>query len=130
MFGTNDMLVLTPEQFDHNLRRIVYETIRVGVIPILSTFPRHLSFPERSTLFNQIVIRVALDFNVPVINLWLALESTPSHGIDGDGFHLNGPITRAGDFTSDANLETGFPLRNLVTLQTLDVIWRAAMQTN
>jgi hypothetical protein len=127
MFGTNDMLALTPEQFDHYLRRVVNETIQAGVIPLLSTFPRHLASPERSIFYNQIVVRVALDCNVPLINLWLALEPLPSYGIRGDGFHLNGPLTSAGDLT-EPNLQSGYPMRNLVTLQALDMIWREAMQ--
>ncbi len=128
MFGTNDMLVLTPQQFDAGLRRVVEETAQAGVIPVLSTFPRNLSYPERSVLFNQIVVRVALDEDVPLINLWLALEPLPAHGVDEDGFHLNGPLTRAGDFASADNLRTGHPLRNLVTLQTLDVLRREVLQ--
>jgi hypothetical protein len=127
MFGSNDVLVLTPAQFDHGLRRVIVETIQAGIIPVLSTFPRYIALPARSILFNQIVVRVALDFNVPLINLWLALEPLPAHGIDGDGYHMDGPLTRAGDFSSARNLQTGYPLRNLVTLQTLDVIWRDVM---
>ena len=124
MFGSNDVLALTPVQFDHALRRVVYETIQAGIIPVMSTFPRYIPLPERTILFNQIVIRVALDFNVPVMNLWLALEPLPGHGIDDDGYHLNGPITGAGDFASARNLLTGYPMRNLVTLQTLSMLRR------
>ena len=127
MFGTNDMLVLTPQQFDEGLRRVVRQTAEAGVIPVLSTFPRNLAHPERSVLFNQIVVRVALDEDVPLINLWLALEPLPSHGVEEDGYHLNGPLTRAGDFRSAENLRTGHPLRNLVTLQTLDVLRREVL---
>jgi hypothetical protein len=129
MFGSNDVLALTPAQFDQGLRRVVYETIQVGIIPVLSTFPRYIALPDRSILFNQIVVRVALDFNIPLMNLWLALEPLPSHGIDDDGYHLNGPLTRAADFSSERNLQTGYPLRNLITLQTLDVIRRDVMVT-
>lgn len=127
MFGTNDLVTLTPPQFDQGLRRVVYTTIEAGIIPLLSTFPRHLSFPERSILFNQIVVRVALDFNVPLVNLWLALEPLPDHGIADDHFHLSGPLTRAGDL-SLPNLQTGYPMRNLVTLQSLDMIWRETIK--
>jgi hypothetical protein len=124
MFGSNDVLALAPVEFDHSLRRVVYETLQAGIIPVLSTFPRYIPLPDRSILFNQIVIRVALDFNVPVMNLWLALEPLPAHGIDNDGYHMNGPFTRAGDFATARNLRTGYPMRNLVTLQTLTVLWR------
>jgi hypothetical protein len=124
MFGSNDVLVLTPVQFDHALRRVIYETIQAGIIPVMSTFPRYIPLPDRSILYNQIVIRVALDFNVPVMNLWLALEPLPDYGIDDDGYHMNGPVTRAGDFASARNLQTGYPVRNLVTLQTLAMLGR------
>jgi hypothetical protein len=55
------------------------------------------------------------------------LESLPRHGIGDEGYHLNGPLTRAADFASEQNLQTGYPMRNLVTLQALDVIWRDVM---
>jgi hypothetical protein len=48
----------------------------------------------------------------------------PAHGIDDDGYHLNGPLTGAGDFASAHNLQTGYPVRNLVTLQTLAMLQR------
>ena len=124
MFGTNDLVALDHEQFDRGLRSVVVETMHAGIVPILSTFPRHLSLPERSILYNQIVVRVALDYNLPLINLWRALEPLPSHGIAEDGFHLSGPLTSAGDFATPENLKTGFPLRNLLTLQALDAVWR------
>jgi hypothetical protein len=128
MFGTNDLIVLSPEEYDAALRHVLNLTLQTGTIPVLSTFPRHLAFPERSILYNQIVVRVALDYDIPLVNLWLALEPLPMHGIDDDEFHLNGPITRAGDLSSESNLQTGSPLRNLITLQALDVIWRQVMQ--
>lgn len=124
MFGTNDLLALDAEQFDRSLRRVAVETMQAGIVPILSTFPRHLALPERSILYNQIVVRVAHDYNLPLINLWRALEPLPDHGIAADGFHLSGPLTGAGDFATPANLRTGFPLRNLLTLQALDAVWR------
>ncbi len=127
MFGSNDIFALTPEQFDADLRLTLDETLRLGIVPVLSTFPRNLDFPDRSLLFNQFVVQAALDYQVPLVNLWLALEPLPHHGIDEDGFHLNGPVTRAGDFASPHNLQTGYPARNLVTLQALDIMWRGVM---
>ena len=124
MFGTNDMIVLTPNQFDYYLRQVVRTTIQAGVVPILSTFPRHLAFPDRSITFNQIVVLVAQEYDVPLINLWLALEPLPNHGIAGDGFHLSGTMQGAGMLTED-NLRYGYTVRNLVTLQALDAIWQA-----
>ena len=124
MFGTNDIVTINPQQFDAGLRRAVAQSLAAGVVPLLSTFPRYLDHPDQSMLYNQIVVRVAWDFGVPLLNLWRALEPLPNYGIAADGFHLNGPLTAAGDLASSDNLQTGYPMRNLVTLQALDVLWR------
>jgi len=125
MFGAQDLLFTSAEDFDTSLRRIVHETVQAGIIPILSTFPPHSNLPDLSQQFNEIVVRVALEYDVPLINLWLALEPIPYHALK-DGRHLSDPLTTAGDF-SPANLQRGFPLRNLLTLQALDAVWRGAM---
>lgn len=127
MFGTQDLLLMTPEQFNGYLREVVRETIDAGVIPVLSTFPGNLGMWDKTLLYNQIVVRIALDFDIPLINLWLALEQLPNHGLGEDGNHLSWPITTAGDMTYP-NLDTGYPMRNLVTLQTLDVIRRDVLR--
>jgi len=128
MFGTSDLLVMTPYEFDFYMRQIVTQTIEAGVIPILSTFPGNLNFPNHTILYNQIVVRIALDNDIPLINLWLALEALPNHGLTADGFHLSEPpYGTAGDLV-DPYLQTGYVMRNLVTLQTLDAVWRGAMQ--
>ncbi|MBI5957593.1 MAG: SH3 domain-containing protein, partial [Chloroflexi bacterium] len=91
MFGTSDLLVMTPYEFDFYMRQIVTESIEAGVIPILSTFPGNQGFPTHTVLYNQVVVRIALDFDIPLINLWLALESLPNQGLEADGFHLGEP---------------------------------------
>jgi uncharacterized protein YraI len=123
MFGTQDVLLMTPEQFDAALREVVRQTVAANVVPILSTFPGNVEFWEKSLQYNKIVINIALDFDVPLVNLWLALEGLPNHGL-GDSNHLSFPITTAADLTQP-NLTTGYPMRNLVTLQILDNVWRS-----
>lgn len=126
MFGAQDLLFTPPDQFDRNLRQIVHETIQAGVIPILSTFPGNHELWPQSIQYNQIVVQIALDYRVPLMNLWRALEPLPNNGLNDDGRHLSHPITSAGDLT-EPNLERGYPMRNLLTLQALDMVWRGAM---
>lgn len=126
MFGAQDLLFTAPADFNRNLRRIVHETIQAGVIPVLSTFPGNLKQWDQSIQYNQMVVQIALDYDIPLINLWRALEALPNHGLNDDGRHLSLPITEAGDLTLP-NLQTGYPMRNLVTLQALDTVWRNAM---
>ena len=128
MFGTNDVFYLDEASFDYFLRSIVVETIRDGILPIMSTFPQRPEFPEKSVLYNQIVVQIAQDYDVPLINLWLALEPLPNKGLGDDHLHLSYPIGEPGDFSDPANLQTGYVMRNLVTLQSLDAVWRGAMR--
>ena len=127
MFGTSDLLVMTPGEFDHYMREMVDMTIEAGVIPILSTFPGNLGFWDRTILYNQIVVRIALDYDIPLINLWLALESLPNHGLEPDGFHLGEPPYGTSCYLTAPYLSAGYTMRNLVTMQTLDAVWRGAM---
>ncbi|MCD4687278.1 MAG: SGNH/GDSL hydrolase family protein, partial [Anaerolineae bacterium] len=126
MFGAQDLLFTPPENFDLHLRRIVHETIQAGVIPILSTFPGNLEHWEQAISYNQIVVQIALDYDVPLMNFWRALYGLPNYGLNADGRHLSLPITTSADLTA-GNLQRGYPMRNLVTLQALDAVWRGAM---
>lgn len=128
MFGTSDLLVMSPAQFNTFMRQIVDDSIEAGVIPILSTFPGNLGFWKETILYNQIVVRIALDYDIPLINLWLALESLPNHGLEPDGFHLGEPPYGTSCVLTEPYLATGYTTRNLVTMQTLDAVWRGAMQ--
>ncbi len=123
MFGAQDLLFTPPQVFDTNLRRIVHETIQAGVVPLLSTFPGNLDLWQDAIYYNQIVVQVALDYDIPLMNLWRALDALPNHGLNEDGRHLSLPITTSGDLRRD-NLTRGYPMRNLVTLQALDAIWQ------
>lgn len=121
MFGTNDVLTLNSTQFEFYMRLIVHETIARGIIPVLSTFPGNHAIPGRANRFNQAVYRVGQDYDVPVINLWLALQALPGKGIDDKAYLSRSPSTRVSHFTPE-NLKYGYTMRNLLTLQTLDLL--------
>ncbi|MCC6805337.1 MAG: SGNH/GDSL hydrolase family protein [Anaerolineae bacterium] len=123
MFGTNDTTFFEADSFNRYLRQIIDQTIDADIVPILYTFPVRPEFPEKSVLFNQIIVQIARDYDLPLINLYRALEDLPDQGINlDDPIHLSSPIDdNAGNFTPE-NLERGYTLRNLVTLQALDVI--------
>jgi hypothetical protein len=126
MFGTNDTFSLDEAQFDYFLRSIVVETIRNGTLPILSTFPVRPEFLDKSDLFNKIVVRVALDYDMPLINLWHALEPLPNQGVNPEETtHMTTPTDERVCYFIDANMQAGFTVRNLLTLQTLDAVLQA-----
>ncbi len=127
MFGTNDVFYLDAAQFDYFLRGIVVETMRGGALPVLSTFPHRPEFPDKAVLYNQVVAQIAQDYDVPLINLWRALEPLPNQGVDPDDTtHMSAPASGAACHFIGDNLQAGFTVRNLLTLQTLDALLQAA----
>lgn len=128
MFGTNDILSLSPAQYDFFLRLVVHKTIARGIIPILSTFPGYRSLPKRANQLNQIVYEVARDYQVPVMNLWLALQPLPNNGIDPTTSYLSLGASRKVTYFSEGYLKFGYAMRNLVVMQALDAVWRNVIQ--
>jgi GDSL-like lipase/acylhydrolase family protein len=126
MFGTNDVAFTEPANYDFFLRSLIEQSIDSGVLPILSTFPTRPEEPDKSRLFNQIVVRAALDYDLPLINLNRALEPLPDHGVNPDDtIHLSVPPDGRVDRFTPEDLQYGFTVRNLLTLQALQALLAA-----
>jgi hypothetical protein len=126
MFGTNDVSFTDPATYNYFLRTLVAETIDHGVLPLLNTFPTRPEDPEKSLLLNRIVVRVAEDYDIPLVNLNQALEPLPHHGVDpNDTIHLSVPADQQVDYFTPEHLQSGFTMRNLVTLQALEAVLEA-----
>lgn len=126
MFGTNDVAFTDAATYNYFLRTLVQETLDQNIIPLLNTFPTRPENPENSVLFNKIVVKVAEDYAVPLINLNRALEPLPHHGVDPDDtIHLAVPPDQGVDHFTSENLQYGFTVRNLVTLQALEAVLAA-----
>lgn len=123
MFGTNDVFVLDEASYDYYLRNIVLTTINENIVPVLSTFPERPEYPEKSVLYNQIIVKIAEDYDLPLINLWLGLEELPNKGVDEvETTHLSIPPQELTGIFSEENLAFGYTYRNLLTLQALDLL--------
>lgn len=122
MFGTNDVMFFEADLFDYYMRQIILETINDGIVPILYTIPTRPEFPEKTYQFNQVIIKLAEDYDLPLVNLWAAIQDLPFEGVDQvEPIHLSIPEDeRTGDLTT--NLDYGYTMRNLITLQTLDIL--------
>lgn len=126
MFGTNDVQFTEPGNYEKYLRTIIAELLKNDIVPIISTFPTRPEDPAKSLVLNQIVIKIALDNKIPLVNLNRALEPLPNHGVNPkDTLHLTLPDDEVVDNFTEPYLQYGFPLRNLVTLQALEVVWKA-----
>ncbi len=127
LFGAVDIQSLTLEQFDHYLRRIVIETIRQGIIPVLSTFPSSPDYLWLPSLqFNNLILQVAEEQELPLVNLWLASRSLPNYGLAPDNHRLSYSGDLFVSFNGDEAV-WGYTLRNLLTLQVLDLLRREVL---
>lgn len=123
MFGAADVLVMSPAQFYTFMKKIIKDTMDAGTIPLLSTFPENPAAPEASRKVNQMVVSLARAYNLPMMNLADAVRALPNGGLESDGIHLSIPPGSGGDFNDDT-LKFGYTVRNLITLQSLDLIMR------
>jgi uncharacterized protein YraI len=134
MLGTNDMETPT-SVFESNMQTIIQTTINMGIIPVLSTIPPRDYWDGKVATYNQIIINLARGYDIPLIDLHSALLGLPNRGLDEDGVHPSWVgdayenYDPSGDFSAE-NLQNGFPMRNLITLQMLDALWRQVIAAN
>ena len=125
LFGQNDARVLTAEQFEEQMRRIIVESMDMGVIPLLVTFSSNdsggnLAVYQQALEFNQALLDLAEEYEVPLLNYWSAARILPDRGITIDNAHLTG----GADTISLGERESrdGVALLNLTVLAALDSI--------
>jgi len=104
--GTNWQPGVT-EKFEKNLRTIVEFWIDHGVVPVLMTKADDV---EGDNTLNQSIAQIAYDYDMPLLNSWLAVQYLPNHGLQEDGIYL----------TPDAWDE-----RTFTALIMLDTLWTA-----
>jgi LysM repeat protein len=130
MLGTNDVAGTPPGNYDEPLREIIETSLEKGIIPVLSTIPtmHREGIQSRVLAYNQMVAELAQTYSVPMVDYWAALQGLPNDGLMSDGVHPSAAILRGNGFLNDTNLRTGFPVRNLITLQALDAILKIVIE--
>ncbi len=126
MFGTNDVGYRTQDEFSHDMGEIIKQSMELGVIPVLTTIPPQPRVPDRVTAFNTIIHDLATQNDLPLIDVNAAFSLLPNSGLAYDNVHPSWPPgdeELAADFAPE-NLAYGYTVRNLLTLQMLDQIWR------
>jgi uncharacterized protein YraI len=126
--GAADNQLLSVEAYYNALRSIVQTCIDNNVMPILTTMPTkpHPVRPQSFGLnFNNVILQVGGEFDIPVLNMWLATQGMPENGLQSDLLHFT--ITsnyRFVDFRGDQS-KTGYTAWNLYALQMLDAVRKA-----
>jgi hypothetical protein len=116
MLGTNDVPHMN--NFESNMRDIVEDTITAGVVPILVTKADNL---EGDNKINKIIASLAVEYDVPLLNFWRAVQDLPDQGLQSDGAHLTFGTNH---FDNAQAMKSAWTMRNLTALQALDAAWR------
>lgn len=110
------------EEYEDYMRQIVEFWIDHGVVPILSTKADNL---EGNYGLNRAVYKVAQEYDIPMWNFWLSIQSLPGNGLSEDDFHL----TFARNFFDDpVRMQYSWPVRNLTALQAIDAVYQGLQE--
>ncbi len=126
MIGTNDLYA----SYDINgmvsrLRQVLDITISHGVIPVLSTIPHSKWYDV--TVYNGRVARLAQEYSIPLLDYYATMQNLPNKGLSSDGTHPSVPPDGNSGYFDEEHLAYGYTMRNLITLQMLDVLWHRIM---
>ncbi|NKQ34629.1 MAG: LysM peptidoglycan-binding domain-containing protein [Chloroflexi bacterium] len=113
--GSNDRGV--PAGFEKNVRQIIEFSIANGVIPVIGTKADRF---EGSNQNNDILRRLAAEYELPVWDFDVAAQIIPGRGLDVDNVHLT--TFYAHDYSSPVALQRGHGVHNLTALMMLDAI--------
>jgi hypothetical protein len=106
------------EKYETYMRKVIEYAIEQGVVPVVATKADNL---EGGNRINELIARLAWEYDIPLWNFWRAVQPLPYHGLTKDGFHL----TQAKEFHNyffdlPPNKWSGWMARNLSALQALD----------
>jgi hypothetical protein len=107
------------DDYGKYMRQIIEYSLEQGVVPILATKGDNL---EGDNSINAEIANIAVEYDIPLWNLWAALQPLPNQGHDtdlNDGFHLS--FSR-NFFDQPKNMLSGWPWRNLTALEALDAV--------
>jgi hypothetical protein len=123
MLGTNDMTFVSADKYEGYLRRILQTTIDAGILPIISTVPPRPDYPDMAAKYNAIIVRLAEENDIPMVNLWLALETKPGFGVNAEHpTKLTLPPDECPACLTQDDLGAGINTHNLTMLMALHEI--------
>jgi hypothetical protein len=118
------------EKYTRYMRQAIEYSISQGIVTILATKADNL---EGDNQINRIIAQLAWEYDIPLWNFWAAVQPLPYHGLisntpsgEADMYHLTAGIYY--DLSLSGNQRTGWTLRNLTALQSLDAVWRGVSE--
>jgi lysophospholipase L1-like esterase len=129
MFGTNDLTRATLDEFETAMAQLLVALESAAVIPLLTTIPMRTDradFGGRVPAFNAAIRALATVYGVPLIDYGRAMAQLPNYGLADDGIHPS-VCPEGPQVLTAACLQYGYNLRNLLTLQALDMLRRLVL---
>ncbi len=131
-YGTNDMQLGTTHAsalwpFYENLSALLDELEDGGIVPIVTGLNPRADLTDATAwvpTYNAVTLGVAEARQLPFINLYRAVNDLADHGLVGDGVHGNAYSSGGSQpcvFTP-GGLEFNYNVRNLLTMQVLDLV--------
>jgi hypothetical protein len=126
-FGTNDMEAgVTYESalpgFYAAMSTLLDSLIERGTVPVVHAITRRGDSAEAQLwvpTYNAVLRGMAQARLVPFVDIYVAIDPLPGHGLAGDGLHLEA-YSEGACILDAAGLEHGYNQRNLVVLEGLD----------
>lgn len=126
--GAADRQSIDHDTYYNALRTIVDRLVANNVLPILTLMPTK-PHPQRSELkgmeFNMIMLDIARQYDIPVINMWAAVRNLPENGMENDLLHFTYSGSAFLNFAGGEQ-QWGYTRWNLEVLKTLHAIRQAA----
>ena len=100
----------TVDRYEIYLRQIIDAVIENGSVPILITKADSSELRGKEHVINPVIVRVAYENQLPLVNFWRSAQYLDNYGIDPDreGFHLS---------------QAGYDLKNTLALRALYQAW-------
>jgi hypothetical protein len=139
-YGTNDMqmgvtFASAAFPFYSNLSALLEELEQAGIVPIVAgLLPRgdDATAALWAPVYDSITRGIAEAHQVPYFSVYLATKDLPKQGLGADGTHGNVYVTGGsgqGCIFTSAALEFGYNVRNLHSIEQLDVVRRVVLDS-
>ena len=80
MIGMGTNWIPNGEQsFERYLRQVVDKVLATGALPILATKADNV---EGNWKLNEVIAKVASEYDLPLVNVWLSVQGLPNHGLE------------------------------------------------
>jgi uncharacterized protein YraI len=126
--GAADRQTIDHDTYSNAMRTMIDRLIANNILPILTLMPTK-AHPQRTELkgmeFNMIMLDIARQYDIPVINMWSAVRNLPENGMQNDLLHFTYSGSAFLNFAGGEN-QWGYTRWNLEVLKTLYAIRQAA----